>query len=95
MAAACPTISIIARLTMMNFHFHIIVHAKQFIQKPFSNTKDVPKGYLAVYVGDENKMKRFKYVGNGKSTLTNKIQMQGIFKSIVTHMQGWSSLRPS
>ena len=36
-----------------------MVHAKQLIQRSFSNTKDVPKGYLAVYVGDERKMKRF------------------------------------
>ncbi|KAF4347892.1 hypothetical protein CsatB_015435 [Cannabis sativa] len=39
----------------MGFRFPSIVHA---IQRPFSSSKDVPKGYLAVYVG-ENKMKRF------------------------------------
>ncbi|PON63292.1 Small auxin-up RNA [Parasponia andersonii] len=43
----------------MGFHFHSIVHAKPLIQRPFSNLKYVPKGYLAVYVGDESKMKRF------------------------------------
>ncbi|PON39755.1 Small auxin-up RNA [Parasponia andersonii] len=43
----------------MGFHFHSIVRAKQLIQRPLSNSKDVPKGYLAVYVGDESKMKRF------------------------------------
>ena len=43
----------------MGFRFPSIVHAKQLIQKPSSSTKDVPKGFLAVYVGDESKMKRF------------------------------------
>ncbi|KAF4350772.1 hypothetical protein F8388_026482 [Cannabis sativa] len=42
----------------MGFRFASLVHAKQLIQKPFSSTKDVPKGYLAVYVG-EMRMKRF------------------------------------
>ncbi|KAF4388389.1 hypothetical protein G4B88_013226 [Cannabis sativa] len=42
----------------MGFRFGSLVHAKQLIQKPFSSTKDVPKGYLAVYVG-EKRMKRF------------------------------------
>ncbi|XP_030509900.2 auxin-responsive protein SAUR21-like [Cannabis sativa] len=42
----------------MGLRFPSIVHAKQLIQRPFSSSKDVPKGYLAVYVG-ENKMKRF------------------------------------
>ncbi|KAF4396231.1 hypothetical protein F8388_019777 [Cannabis sativa] len=41
----------------MGFRFASLVHAKQLIQKPFSSTKDVPKGYLAVYVG-EKRMKR-------------------------------------
>ncbi|KAF4366941.1 hypothetical protein G4B88_029265 [Cannabis sativa] len=44
--------------TTMGFRFASLVHAKQLIQKPFSSTKDVPKGYLAVYVG-EKRMKRF------------------------------------
>ena len=43
----------------MGFRFPSVVHAKQLIQRSFSSTtKDVPKGFLAVYVG-ENKMKRF------------------------------------
>ncbi|KAF4355823.1 hypothetical protein G4B88_024993 [Cannabis sativa] len=36
----------------------LLVHAKQLIQRPFSSAKDVPKGYLAVYVG-KSKMTRF------------------------------------
>ncbi|GMN63340.1 hypothetical protein TIFTF001_032430 [Ficus carica] len=43
----------------MGFRFPSMVLAKQLIQKPFSSTKDVPKGFLAVYVGEESKMKRF------------------------------------
>ena len=43
----------------MGFHFRSVVLAKQLIQRPFSSTKDVPKGFLAVYAGDESKMKRF------------------------------------
>ncbi|KAF4380984.1 hypothetical protein F8388_011906 [Cannabis sativa] len=42
----------------MGFRFPGVVHAKQLIQKPFSSAKDVPKGYLAVYVG-KSKMTRF------------------------------------
>ncbi|XP_062076958.1 auxin-induced protein 15A-like [Humulus lupulus] len=42
----------------MGFRFPSIVHAKKLIQRPFSSSKEVPKGYLAVYVG-ENRMKRF------------------------------------
>ncbi|XP_062076968.1 auxin-induced protein 15A-like [Humulus lupulus] len=42
----------------MGFRFPSVVHAKKLIQRPFSSSKDVPKGYLAVYVG-ENRMKRF------------------------------------
>ncbi|KAF4347899.1 hypothetical protein G4B88_011258 [Cannabis sativa] len=44
--------------TRMGFRFPSIVQAKQLIQRPFSSSKEVPKGYLAVYVG-ENRMKRF------------------------------------
>ena len=43
----------------MGFQFPSVVHAKQLIQRSFSITKDVPKGYLAVYVWDDSKMKRF------------------------------------
>ncbi|XP_062082800.1 auxin-induced protein 15A-like [Humulus lupulus] len=42
----------------MGFRFPGVVQAKQLIQRSFSSAKDVPKGYLAVYVG-ENKMTRF------------------------------------
>lgn len=43
----------------MGFLFTSIVHAKLLIQKPFTSTKDIPKGFLAFYVGDESRMKRF------------------------------------
>ena len=43
----------------MGFRFASLVHAKQLIQRPFSSSKDIPKGCLAVYVGGESKMKRF------------------------------------
>ncbi|KAL5539674.1 hypothetical protein UlMin_043675 [Ulmus minor] len=43
----------------MGFRFPKVVLAKQLIPKSFSSTAEVPKGYLAVYVGDESKMKRF------------------------------------
>ncbi|PON39110.1 Small auxin-up RNA [Parasponia andersonii] len=42
----------------MGFLFPSIVHAMQLIQRSSSTTKDVPKGFLAVYVG-ENRMRRF------------------------------------
>ena len=42
----------------MGFRFPGVVHAKQLIQRPFSSAKDVPKGYLAVYVG-KSKLTRF------------------------------------
>ena len=41
----------------MGFRFPSVVHAKQLIRS-FSNAKDVPKGFLAVHVG-ESRMKRF------------------------------------
>ncbi|KAM6576329.1 hypothetical protein CsatB_028166 [Cannabis sativa] len=44
--------------TIMGFRFPGVVHAKQLIQRPFSSAKDIPKGYLAVYVG-KSKMTRF------------------------------------
>ncbi|PON39747.1 Small auxin-up RNA [Parasponia andersonii] len=43
----------------MGFRFPRVVHDKQLVQRLFLSTKEVPKGYLAVYVGDESKMKRF------------------------------------
>ncbi|KAM6554689.1 hypothetical protein CsatB_015451 [Cannabis sativa] len=46
-------------ITIMGFRFVNLVHAKQLIQRPFSSTKDIPKGFVAVYVGDESRMKRF------------------------------------
>ncbi|KAM6554669.1 hypothetical protein CsatB_015431 [Cannabis sativa] len=46
-------------ITIMGFRFASLVHAKQLIQRPFSSTKDIPKGFVAVYVGDESRMKRF------------------------------------
>ncbi|GMN63335.1 hypothetical protein TIFTF001_032418 [Ficus carica] len=42
----------------MGVRFPRVVQARQLIQRSFSNTKDVPKGFLAVYVG-ESQMKRF------------------------------------
>ncbi|XP_062082751.1 auxin-induced protein 15A-like [Humulus lupulus] len=42
----------------MGFRFSSVVHAKQLIKRSFSNSKNVPKGYFAVYVG-EKRMKRF------------------------------------
>ncbi|XP_062077004.1 auxin-induced protein 15A-like [Humulus lupulus] len=42
----------------MGFRFPRVSHAKKLIQRSFSSSKDVPKGYLAVYIG-ENRMKRF------------------------------------
>ncbi|GMN63353.1 hypothetical protein TIFTF001_032428 [Ficus carica] len=52
----------------MGFRLPRVVNAKKLLQRSFSNTSqsssteahDVPKGYLAVYVGDDQtKMKRF------------------------------------
>lgn len=50
----------------MGFRLPGVVTAKQLIRRSSLNTNqaalsvvDVPKGYLAVYVGDERKMKRF------------------------------------
>nr|AMQ09526.1 small auxin up regulated protein [Boehmeria nivea] len=43
----------------MGFHFPSVVHAKQLIQKPFSNTKNIPRGFLAVYIGEKSNMKRY------------------------------------
>ncbi|GMN44241.1 hypothetical protein TIFTF001_013437 [Ficus carica] len=44
----------------MGFRFPSVVQAKQLYQKQFSSTtKDVPKGCLAVYVADNNNLKRF------------------------------------
>ncbi|XP_062076957.1 auxin-induced protein 15A-like [Humulus lupulus] len=42
----------------MGFRFPSMVYAKQLLQRSFSSSKEVPKGYVAVYVG-ENRMKRF------------------------------------
>ena len=35
-----------------------VANAKSLLHRSFSNAKNVPKGYLAVYVGDESKKKR-------------------------------------
>ncbi|KAL5563185.1 hypothetical protein UlMin_032932 [Ulmus minor] len=47
----------------MGFRLPTIVQAKQLKPRSLSNTKqaasNVPKGYVAVYVGDESKMKLF------------------------------------
>ena len=52
----------------MGFRLPVVVNAKQLLKRSSSNANqaalthiaDVPKGYLAVYVGDdESKMKRF------------------------------------
>ncbi|KAL5541212.1 hypothetical protein UlMin_042685 [Ulmus minor] len=43
----------------MGFRLPRVVFPKKIIPKSFPSTIDIPKGYLAVYVGDENKMKRF------------------------------------
>ncbi|EXB90187.1 hypothetical protein L484_015481 [Morus notabilis] len=51
----------------MGFHFPQALNAKKLLQRSLSNASqagspvpDVPKGYLAVYVGDdESKMTRF------------------------------------
>ena len=43
----------------MGFRFASLANAKQLIQRPFSSTKDTPKGFVVVYVGDESRMKRF------------------------------------
>nr|AMQ09557.1 small auxin up regulated protein [Boehmeria nivea] len=51
----------------MGFHLPRVVNAKRLLQRSFSNAKqaassaveDVPKGYLAVYVGEDRDMKRF------------------------------------
>ncbi|XP_060974232.1 auxin-responsive protein SAUR24-like [Cannabis sativa] len=48
-----------AIITIMGFRFASLVHAKQLIQRPFSSTKVIPKGYLAVYVGGESRLNRF------------------------------------
>nr|KAJ0194229.1 hypothetical protein LSAT_V11C800440420 [Lactuca sativa] len=47
----------------MGIHMPRIIQAKQIFQRPLSNqtrtaTMDLPKGYLAVYVGEQEK-KRF------------------------------------
>ncbi|KAF4360516.1 hypothetical protein F8388_000815 [Cannabis sativa] len=43
----------------MGFRFASLVHAKQLIQRPFSSSKGIPKGFLAVYVGGESRLNRF------------------------------------
>ena len=43
----------------MGFRLPRALNAKKVIQRSYSNTKDIPKGFLAVYVGAESKMKRF------------------------------------
>ena len=43
----------------MGFRFPSAIRAKQLIQRPSSNAKDIPKGFLAVYIADENNTKRF------------------------------------
>ncbi|XP_052193050.1 auxin-responsive protein SAUR22-like [Diospyros lotus] len=42
----------------MGIRFLNILHAKHIISRPSSKVVDVPKGYLAVYVGEAQK-KRF------------------------------------
>ena len=51
----------------MGFRLPRVANAKRLLQRSFSNAnraasspdEDVPKGYLAVYVGEESNMKRF------------------------------------
>ena len=51
----------------MGFRFPQVITAKRLLRRSFSNAsqtasspaEDVPKGYLAVYVGEESEMKRF------------------------------------
>ncbi|KAL5563166.1 hypothetical protein UlMin_032913 [Ulmus minor] len=43
----------------MGFRLPRVLNAKQLIRRSFLNANQVPKGCVAVYVGDESNMKRF------------------------------------
>ncbi|PON39760.1 Small auxin-up RNA [Parasponia andersonii] len=72
----------------MVFRFPRAVNAKQLIQKSLSDTiqvAEIPKDYLAVYVGDESEMKRFSIwrAVNAKSSRAFSIRKKAASSAVL------------